>query len=79
MADGGNFVVPPRFINDSMPVMLDAGEGVSVTSRQDMQRNEREGNQGGNNVQGMFDGATIVINNGMDLEQFMAFQREALQ
>lgn len=75
---GGNFVVPPRFVNDSMPIRVGAGEEVDITSRQDRQRQDREGG-GNSSMAGVFDGAIININNGMDLEEFQAMFIEMTQ
>jgi len=36
MSGGGSFIVPPGFSNDSYPLLVESGERVSVTSRNDM-------------------------------------------
>lgn len=76
--DGGNFVVPPQFINDSLPIRVGAGEEVNVTSRQDMQRNEREGNQDNKSFDGMFAGANFIFEENADIDYFAATFREVL-
>ena len=69
---GGNMIVPPQFVNDGLLIRVSAGEEVNVTSRQDRQRGQRDGNHGGGDLAGLFAGATFQINNGMDMEQFGA-------
>ena len=42
-SEGGSFVVPPGFQNDSYPIWVESGEGVNITSARNMKSGENGG------------------------------------
>ncbi len=68
LAEGGDFVVPPGYPNDSFPIRVSSGERVTVQTEEQQAMGAGAGGTPGIQVTNIFEAGAIVASPGMDEE-----------